>query len=219
MIFCVCLIFIIQTAGAAQLVIKISSNRDPQEYVYLPELKILKDGKEFRTLHPQSEHKQVLKDLHLGTYTFVYKTIFDKEEQVRIDITEQKKYSVDLYIDYFDYSKETYTPIIDRLKENDSCTIFISSQGCFHFSKDTLVIRRNKDLYTMNWSGKFKILSVADVEKIRHFEMELKHMMDDGCTTTDTYLITYHGEPALFISDGSCNWNGRYYLKKDLFGE
>jgi hypothetical protein len=42
--------------------------------------------------------------------------------------------------------------------------------------------------------------------------------MGGDCTTTDTYSINYNENQVLLISDGSCSWNGDYYLKKDLFG-
>lgn len=218
MIFLVFLFFLSQTATAAELVIHISDSRNEKENAYLSELEISRDGKVFRILKPQYENKQVLKNIDLGTYTLVYKTLFNKEERVSVEIKEHRKYSVDVYINYLDYSKETHTPIIDLLEEKDSCVIFIESRGCFHFKDDTLIIKRNQDRYTLNWGDTCKTLSKADIEKIRHFEIELNYMMRGGCTTIDTYSIHYHGNQMLLISDGSCSWNGDYYLKQDLFG-
>jgi hypothetical protein len=119
------------------LIINISDSRDVKEYVYSSESKIIRDEKAFRTLKPQHENKQVFfkKNIGFGTYTLVYKTLFDKEERVSVEITEHRKYSVDIYINYLDYSKESYRSIIDQLEEKDSCIIFIESRGCFHFKK------------------------------------------------------------------------------------
>lgn len=40
---------------------------------------------------------------------------------------------------------------------------------------------------------------------------------DKGCTTKDTYIILFR-ENEMNVNDGTCDWNGGIYLKKQLFG-
>lgn len=216
--FIVFVSFTAQATVKAELTINISDCRNAKEFAYLSELRILKNGKVFKILKPQHENKQVLKGLDFGTYVLVYKSLFNKEENLKVKITESKKYSARLCLNYIDYSKETSKPIIDQLQETDFYTIVISSQGCFHSTKDTLMIKRSKDAYTINWGAKYKTLSPTEIVKIRNFEIELNYMTEAGCTTTDSYIISYNGKSKL-INDGSCNWHGDYYLKKQLFGD
>lgn len=163
-----------------------------------------------------TKKKLDLKDLELGTYILVYESLFKKEEHLRIEITESKRYEAKLCTDFIDYSKETYKPIIERLQENEFYTILLSSQGCFHTTQETVTIKRYRDVYEITWGTKTKELSVTDIETLKCFELELNYMVDGGCTTTDTYIIQYAGT-TIQIHDGSCNWNGGYYLKKQLF--
>jgi hypothetical protein len=206
------------SADKAELVVNISNCRNSEEFAHLFELTVLKDGKKYEIVKPGFEREQTFKDLELGTYTLVYKSLFGKQEHLQVEITEYKKYITSLCIDFLDYTKEKYKPIIDRLQESDFYTLSMSSQGCFHFKNDSVTIKRNKDIYTINWGEKSKKLSAADIETIRHFETELNYMKDGGCTTTDTYIIRYNGATKK-ISDGGCNWNGDYFLKKELFGD
>lgn len=217
-LFIVFISFSSQAKKSAELNINIIDCREENKFAYLSELQILKNGNEFKTLNPQHQSQQVLKNLEFGTYTLVYKSLFNKEERLNVQITESKTYSTKVCINYMDYSKETYEPIIDRLQNKESYSIIISSQGCFHSSQDTIIIKRNNNAYTINWGTNFKTLSTTDLENIRQFEFELNYMTYRGCTTTDTYVIDYGGTSKQ-ISDGSCRWNGDYYFKLRLFGD
>jgi hypothetical protein len=210
--------FCVHASKKAELTINISDCRDPKDFTYLSEVKVLKNEKEYKTLKPQHESKQVLKDLELGTYTLVYKSLFDKEESLRVEISEYKKYSTTLCTNFIDYSKERYKPIIDQIQENEFYTVIMLSEGCFHSSEDTVIIKRDKNIYTISWAEKSKVLTKADVEAIRHFEMELVNMGGGGCTTSETYTITYNGTTTTNF-DRSCRWWGISYLKKQLFGD
>jgi len=210
--------FFTQAQEKAELTINIDDCREVNKFVYLSEIRVVKNGNEFDTLEPTYSQKQVLKDLEFGIYTLIYMSLFDKEEMVIVEITENKKYTATLCTNYIDYSKETYIPIIDQLKKRDSYSIVISSRGCFHSTQDTMTIKRNEAIYTISWGTQSKTLSLADIESIRHFEMELNYMSRIGCTSTDTYLIKYN-ETIKQINDGSCQWNGNDYLQKQLFSE
>jgi hypothetical protein len=217
LVFAVFLSFQAKAEEKANLVINIADCRGGS-YNYLSEITILRNGQAFKKIEPQHEKKQVLNDLELGTYTLVYTSLFNKEVNLIVEITSNNEYSIDICTNYIDYSKETYVPVIDRLQENESYSILLSSQGCFHFTHDTIIIKREKQIYTLSWGDKSKQLTVADMDVIRHFEIELNHMTDNGCTTTDTYVVKYEGVQIQKIHDGSCMWNGDYYLKKQLFG-
>lgn len=200
-----------------ELIIKIKDCRDTKNLAFLSELKIEKNGTDFITLNPRFEKRQILKNLELGTYRLIYNTIFNKEEAFTINITENKIYNFTICINYIDYSKETYKPIIDRLMENESYIIHFSSQGCFHSTKSKLTIQKTNDIYTITWDDQLKELSQDDIEALRQFEFELNYMTYGDCTTIDTYIIEYKGEKKQF-DDGGCRWNGYLNLKWKIFG-
>lgn len=218
--FLIFVTFIARAREFAELAIVISDCREPKSYAFLKELRILKNGIEYTMLYPKHENKQVLKNLELGTYSLVYTSMFGKEETQIVEITENKKYSTNVCIDFIDYTKESYVSIIDQLQESESYSIVMLSQGCFHFTNDTVLISRTDDTYSIKWGSKTKVLSEDEIEKIRHFEIELNYMNDSGgCTTTDSYQINYNDRLLIQIDDGSCAWNGNRYLKMELFGE
>ena len=200
------------------MIISIQDCRNSQ-LEYLSELKVLKDGKMFKTLNPKFENQQTLKNLEVGTYSLVYKSLFKIETTQIVKITEYKSYKIQLCTNFIDYEKEIYKPIINQLTENNSYKVEMSSQGCFHSEKDSFTITRNtKDDYYIKWGEKSKKLNEQDIESIGHFEIELNHMNSFGCTTVDTYTVVYNGN-SILISDGSCDWNGFMYLRIEIFGK
>jgi hypothetical protein len=202
--------------GELKIIIKYC--RNSTELAYLSELVLIKNGKEYKELKPEYENEQTISDLDTGSYTISYKTIFNKTEQINITISEYKKYEVDLCIDYMDYSKENYKPIIDQLKDKESYKIIIASKGCFHSTKDSIIINREDKTYAILFGHKSKTLTKSDIESIRHFELELNYMKLGGCTTEDTYVIKYNNKTTTFI-DGRCRWNGAFYLIRNIFGD
>ena len=210
--------FCAKASDKATLSLKIIDCRDEEKFSYLAELKVLKDGKHFKTLKPEHEKQIILKNLEFGEYILLYKSMFGKEVNQKIVITENKTYSLNLCINFIDYSKESYKAIIDQLKEKEEYTIIVISQGCFHHTLDSIIIKRANNVCKITWGEKTKILTAVDLESIRHFEFELAYMNEDGCTTTDMYYIIYNNKTKK-NRDGSCDWRGAYYLKKQLFGE
>ena len=202
----------------AELTITIKDCRNIESFPYLSELIIKKNGKDYKIIKPQHSNKQVLKDLELGTYTLIYKSLFKKEVTIDVNIAELKNYSSTICTAYLDYSKELYKPIIDSLIHGEKYSIFISSQGCFHSTEDTITIKRTNETYSINWDNKTKKLTTKDIEAIRHFEMELNYMNDGDCTTTDTYNVLFR-KTNRQIEDGSCRWNGDNYLMRQIFGK
>lgn len=203
--------------NSATLEIRIKDCRTNKlEYLY--GLSVIKDGKTIEVLQPGFDNIQTLTNLDTGTYFLEYNSLFGKSEKLKVVMTEFKNYSVDLCLDYIDYSKEKYKPIIDRLKDKEYYKILMSSQGCFHSSADTLTISREHNTYSATWTTNKKTLTQSDIDAIRHFEIELNYMSYEGCTTTDSYSIIYKNNTKK-INDGSCSWNGAYHLNKKLWNQ
>ncbi|HSY61378.1 MAG TPA: hypothetical protein VK796_05850 [Cytophaga sp.] len=143
------------------------------------------------------------------------KTLFGMIENVFVNVSGDKKYTVELCVDYFNYAAEPYVPIMSRLQSGETYIIEMSSQGCFHHTAGTIVIaNRSGELYLLFGSVERK-LSDMDIETIKHFEMELNHMESLGCTTEVTYDLIYNNKKTR-ITDGSCSWNGSNYSKQNL---
>lgn len=216
MLLCILLSSCTSEIELAELTIKIRDCRESNYFTYLEVVKILKDNREFKIIKPEVENEYVLENLKYGTYTIIYKSIFEKVETLKVELNENKKYSINLCTNYLDYSKETYKAIIDQLQINESYSIIMESNGCFHSNDDTLTINRNKKDYSIVWRTKTKILSKSNIDALRHFEIELNYMNIGGCTTTDEYIINYNGIKK-HILDGTCQWRGYDYLKKQIF--
>lgn len=199
----------------SSLQVNIKDCRRDGSFEYLEEFKLYKNDILIRTVEPKHERKQYLKDLSFGNYRIEYKSMFEKIESVEIELNEKKKYVIDICLNFINYELETYKPFIDQLKNGDSYSILVSSQGCFHNSKEEYIIKRKNEDYYLTFGGTKKILSKNDIQLIRHFEIELNYMESDGCTTTDRYSVKFKNNEVVIL-DGSCSWNGDYHLKKEL---
>ena len=212
---CICIITGVGYCNAQSLDVYIRKCRvkDDRE-VDLYEFKIYKNDVLVKTVHPGPDSKTIpVKDL--GKYRIEYKTIFGMIENVFVDVSKDKKYTVELCIDYFNYASDAYVPIISRLQNGETYIIEISAQGCFHHSDDTIfVLNRSGILYIVSGGIERKLLE-SDIEAIKHFEIELNHMGSSGCTTEVTYTLKYKNQKTT-ITDGSCQWGGDDYLKTKL---
>lgn len=224
--FCVALLFIsasiLLTAAkekqSASLEIKIMDCRS-KHLEYLSKLTILKDGKVIKELKPEHNYTQEVSDLELGTYYLAFTSIFNKPETLKVDIPSYHKHWIELCVNYIEAPDASFHSVIDRLKENESYHIIMSSQGCFHFTNDTLMISRSNNVFTAKMGLKTKTLTQENIKAVRQFEYELDNIGgDNGCTTVDNYTILYKKEKKQ-VEDGGCAWNGDYYLKQSLFGE
>lgn len=197
------------------LQVNIKDCRQKNSYEYLSEFNVFRNDSLIKTVEPEHENEQTLKQLEYGKYRIEYKSMFGKTESVNIELMEKKKYSIDLCLNYLDHESDPYQPFIDRLENRESYSIQISSQGCFHSSIETITIKRKANNYYLTFQGKEKRLDSSEIKAIAHFEIELNYMGSFGCTTTDTYVLKYKSQE-IRISDGSCSWNGDYYLKQRL---
>jgi hypothetical protein len=134
-----------------------------------------------------------------------------------------------------DYPQNT----LSKLQDKDTISINFHSQGCFHTTVSKILISKQGDKYlarfydvkwgyvtkkkkmTMQTRGvsllKTVTLTKQNIQDFIRFENELNFVNDGGCTTTDWYDIKskYLNMKAI---DGSCNWDGFYYLRNSFFG-
>ncbi len=107
------------------------------------------------------------------------------------------------------------TPIILKLKVNESCFIAYESKGCFHHFFDTLFITRTNLNYFAKWNTKTKILDSLDIKEIVQFDFFYQYKFGRGCTTIDNYSFHYQNALIRMMKDGSCqNMNFQYLIDK-----
>lgn len=203
---------IIISSGFSQaqstLKVKIRDCRQEGAFVYLSEFKLFRNDSLLKTVEPKSESTQIIKDLEYGLYHLEYVTHFNQTERISIELKEKKKYKVDVCLDYFDHASDPYQALIDRLENGEFYRIEFMSSGCFHGTRDTLLIERKEDQYFLSYQGQDRLLNHDEIGAIRNFEKELNYTNPSyGCTTVDTYQLDYEGKRRVFI-DGSCDWRG-----------
>lgn len=198
-----------------RLEVVIEDCRD-SDAAYLDKLVLLRDGKKIKTFEPKWDTEFTIDSLQPGEYEFRYTSMFDLPVSVKVDAAQPGKYPVTLCSNYIDYSAETYKPIIDRIQPGRAYTVFFSTMGCFHSYTDTMTFLRTDSNYVAKFEGKSKILDSTDLVAVRHFELELNHVNNGGCTTTESYSIVYGGRTLKKAEDGSCDWWGWRYLLLSL---
>jgi hypothetical protein len=112
-------------------------------------------------------------------------------------------------------NQESTETIIESLQNGEEYSIEITSIGCFHGNRETIVISKESDVFTVQYQDFSKILSTEDIEAFIRFELQLKALQIGGCTTIDTYVIRYKGEE-FRTSDGTCSWLGGKKLLKAI---
>ena len=108
-----------------------------------------------------------------------------------------------------------YKPLFNKIKNGQEFTINIESSGCFHHSIKRLTIKKSENKYYIEYNSKIKQLTEKQIISIKKFENELKKPLTLGCTTTDTYTITYLKQTQK-VTDSSCSWHGFYNLMEEL---
>lgn len=103
--------------------------------------------------------------------------------------------------------QEPLPTLIESLQNGESYSIEITSIGCFNGTRQTVVVSREADVLQVDFQDISKILSEADIEAFRTFEIQLRALKMGGCTTVDTYVLRFRNEE-FRTSDGTCNWNG-----------
>lgn len=144
-----------------------------------------------------------------------YESKYEKSIEIPISVVSDSTYSIEICLDSLDFSKERLTPIISKLKIGESYSIHMSSQGCFHSGEDELILKRESvDEYSAKYNDSSYHISIQQLKFIKIFEFEIRYL-SFGCTTEDTYTITYKNKSKEYV-DGSCEWHGFDILLHEL---
>lgn len=103
--------------------------------------------------------------------------------------------------------QEPELAIIESLENGESYSIEITSVGCFNGTRQTITISKENDILKASFQDTVKVLSDLDVEAFKTFEFQLQTLEMGGCTTVDTYVVSYRNQ-TFSTSDGTCSWNG-----------
>ena len=103
--------------------------------------------------------------------------------------------------------QEPLPTLIESLQNGESYAIEITSVGCFNGTRQTLLVSKEADVIKVDFQDVSKILSEAEIEIFRSFEIQLRTLKMGGCSTVDTYVLRFKSE-SFRTSDGSCSWNG-----------
>lgn len=222
------------SAGDCRENLNNSWKNDTVYFYKLPEglLKLIIIPRQYR----QSPVK--FENIPVSEYKLVYKNNFGQSAAKKIMLTDRAVNSIFLCPDKLvDYKQHT----LAKLRDNDTIAINFQSLGCFHSAAFKIVIRKRSDrflagLYTVNLDyetaedGKIlyyredslvKEVSLTDenIQDFIRFENEINFINDKGrCTTTDWYIIKSKYLD-IKATDGSCRWNGFYFLRKSFFGD
>ena len=178
-----------------------------------------------------------LENIGAGDYKLVYINNFRQAITRDVHIDEQGINRINICADSMpDYSLNT----LSELRDRDTISIHFSSRGCFNYEVRKLTITKEGNQYTarlyyvspyyVKKKGRYTIrygadslintvtLTEANMLSFTRFENELNFVTDGGCTTTDSYDVK---SPYRNVkkTDGSCQWNGFYYLRQSIFGE
>lgn len=208
------------TEQESQLFLLARDSRDKSIYTTVPRVTLMQDGDTLKSTVPEySENYLWFGKFKKGNYTIAYKNIFDQEVKQKVFVTGAEVDTILLYLDYVDYSSESYQPIIDTLQEGDSFTIHFKSVGCEHHEEEQLVIEKRQGTIRASQGDKTTQLTNEQIESIRKFEVQSTlNPVDGGCTTTDYYTFSFK-EVKREVTDGGCDWNGFWFLNKQLWRE
>ncbi|MCQ0113052.1 hypothetical protein [Zhouia amylolytica] len=156
------------------------------------------------------------KNLPYGKYQITFESIYGLQESVEIEIKNNIE-EVILCMDKLNYDLTDSDLLINNLNPNQSLKIDFQSLGCFHFNKSVLEITRTNEQYLAKLGDKKMILSAAQLQLIKEFEIELREIESNECTTVDTYKLTNEqNSESVEIIDESCIWHGFRHLVEKL---
>jgi hypothetical protein len=197
-----------------------------------------KDTIAFKVIPKQYKQFPIkLENIPIAEYKLTYKNIYKQFVLEKIKLTDQEINSITLCPDsLMDYPQNT----LAKLQDQDSISINFHSQGCFHFTFLKIIITKEAEnfvakLCNISWyhaNKKVKTttqykpngilqtvtLTNKNLQDFKRFENELNFENDGYCTTTDWYDIKCK-YLTIKRTDGSCRWDGFYYLQKSFFGD
>lgn len=192
-------------------------NRPNHYSAYTDEIHIFNHDKEIPTIVSSFHENQIISVIDTGNYTIFYKTIYNQTVSQKIKIDSYKQYEISLCIDYLDYTKDTVRTIIEQLQPGENYKINIVTTG-LTTNEDSVSIDRINAAYFIHWQNQSKTLSKNDLDAIKKFEIELRHLEGKGCTSVTNYRIAYKNKITSFY-DGQCRWHGDEFLKCAIFGK
>jgi hypothetical protein len=157
-----------------------------------------------------------LENFKAGTYVVNYRNLFDKKISKIITIPDSsEQYDLELCLNGVENNSFN---TLSSLKNGEKIEMLFTSEGCFHYEKETLVITRSEDVFYAHLNHEKKIvLTPSHVVAFTKFENELRELNNENiCTTTDNYSISSPNWNFQLV-DGSCSWRGFYFLIKALF--
>ena len=178
-----------------------------------------------------------LDNVPVSDYKLRYRNNFKEDITRQVSITGNEVNFLALCPDSLSaYPQNT----LEKLHNGDTISINFQSRGCFNSDSMQIVIKKQKNrfiasFYNTIWypirkkgkpaiqfravqETKTAILTESNINDYIKFENELNFATKGGCTTTDWYEIKSK-YLNLKKTDGSCNWNGFYYLRKSFFGK
>lgn len=200
------------------LFINAKDSRDTSKFVAIPAVTLLKDTDTLKTVSPEFPSTDLwLGRYERGSYKLTYRNIFGQTVSQSIKATGAAIDTIVLYVDKADFLGEASCLIVDRLGDGECFTIKYSSIGCFHLRDDSLTFSKKEGKLIARYKTRELYLSKKQIEAVREFEKQTKLIGGAGCTTVDSYQISYKKEISEF-RDGSCKWHGFRFLKKELLG-
>jgi hypothetical protein len=176
-----------------------------------------------------------IKNLTAGLYTIEYRNIFSQIIREDFNVIDNNTI-LNLCNDNLQETNEV--TFIEQLNENDTITLYFSSQSCGGGSPEeelSIYLVENKVImeYTpfrrlkYRW-GKIKYktkgltkktLKKDDINYFRTFEKKLRLMENalTGCSTYEYYTLVLNKKDSIKIEDESCDWQGFLLLGRQLF--
>lgn len=166
----------------------------------------------------------VINNLVPGEYQLTFVNMYGQHIDRTISLPDSAEYSYKICPDEL---VEHPVNTLSRLKTGESVTLHFKQTSCGINGDAQLRITRKNGYFQASLkdheNGKYRKMSVTlstEMEfNFTRFENELKFIKNAGrCTAQDYYTIaSKYGTYAK--RDGSCNWDGFYFLKTSLFGQ
>jgi hypothetical protein len=192
-------------------------NKYNSDKAYLDEFTLYKDNQELKTIAMGRSNSIKVSNLTAGNYKIRYRSLFNRWEYQEFVISSYSKKTIELSLDYYDYSSNKNILFIDELKVGEKLDINYKSRGCFHGFETQLEIRRDEKGFHFKFYKQEKLLTASELELLRQFEIELRCNMRRGCTTENRYTLVNPENFDFFETvDGTCTWGGISYVLEKL---
>jgi hypothetical protein len=231
-----------QTAKTSKVILSISDCRGNNPYTgfrgdTVSFFKLPEDTLAFKIIPRKYRKFPInLDSIPVSDYKIKYRNSFKQNVTMVVKVSEQNENFISICFDrLLNYTQNT----LKKLKDNDTISIAFHSKGCFGgenlrivitkkmdefiatlFYTETDYVVKSKKTYSRKERSASKsiVLTEKNIKDFVRFENELNFAKDGGCTTTDEYSIK--GKYlSIQKTDGNCNWDGFYILRKSFFGD